>query len=260
MIKLIATDMDGTLLNAKGELPKDFYDVFKALKERGIQFVVASGRQYATLKRQFGLFSKDMLFIAENGSLVMEGKKELACHPLDKKIARELIKLGQSLDQVHVVLCMKQGAYIERGPDAFIKEVGKYYVQHQVVPDLLAIEGDILKVTYFDFKGAEQNSWPIVAAYKDKVQIAVAGTLWVDMMAKEVNKGRALEDIQKRLHISYEETAVFGDYLNDYEMLQKAYYSYAMENAHEDVKKIARYGAKHHDENGVLDAIQTFLL
>ena len=84
----------------------------------------------------------------------------------------------------------------------------------------------------------------------------VSGKLWVDINNKGVNKGYALEKIQKDENISFEETMVFGDYLNDLEMMGKAYYSYAMENAHDDLKKVSRFIAKSNNNNGVVEAIK----
>ena len=52
---------------------------------------------------------------------------------------------------------------------------------------------------------------------------------------------------------------VFGDYLNDLEMMESAYYSYAMENAHEDLKKVSRFKAKKNTENGVVEKIKEVL-
>ncbi len=259
MIKLIATDMDGTLLNERGELPTDFEDVYKTLKRQGIHWVVASGRPYPTLKLQFGKLGEEMLFIAENGALVMEGNKRLASHAMEGELAKELISLGQSIEGVSVVVCTPKIAYIKEPPEEAMREIEKYYKKYEKVEDLLAVEEPILKVTFCDLKGCEENSATFVRSYEGRAQTTIAGALWLDIMALGVNKGVALEDIQKGLGITYEETAAFGDYLNDYELLQKAYYSYAMANAHEDLKKLARYQAKSNKENGVMDVVKTWL-
>jgi HAD superfamily hydrolase (TIGR01484 family) len=76
MIKLIATDMDGTLLNDQGQLPEDFAATFLRLKEKNIIFAAASGRQYFSLRETFLAVKKDVLFIAENGTLLIY-KEEL---------------------------------------------------------------------------------------------------------------------------------------------------------------------------------------
>ena len=69
MIKLIACDMDGTLLDSQKRLPPDISSVIRALKEQGVLFAVASGRQYAALRRDLKEIADDILFICENGAL-----------------------------------------------------------------------------------------------------------------------------------------------------------------------------------------------
>ncbi len=258
MIKLIATDMDGTLLNSKGQLPEDFFEVFKQLQSKNILFAAASGRQYFTLLENFKPVSEEMLFIAENGTYVVYKGEELAVHPLDKVVAHKLIKHARQLG-VDIVLATSNGAYLESAEKQFISEVSKYYVKYEIVEDLLQVEGDILKVTLCDFKGAETHSYPAYKEFEDEVQICVAGEIWLDIMTKGMNKGVAICDIQKKLAIGHEETMVFGDYLNDLEMLQNAYYSYAMENAHPQLKKIARFRAKSNDESGVIEKIKEII-
>lgn len=255
MIRLIATDMDGTLLNSRGELPSHFYDVFYDLKERGILFAAASGRQYFTLAQNFKEIAEDMLFIAENGTYIAYRGEELAVHPLSKEIAHELIQRGRDLG-VEMVLATSKGAFLESHNELFIKEVSKYYVKNQIVEDLMKVEGDILKVTVCDFRGAEKHSYEAFKDLSHKAQICVAGEIWLDMMANGVNKGAAIKDIQEKFGISYDETMVFGDYLNDLEMLQEAYHSYAMANAHPKVKEVARFIAGSNDEDGVTQKIK----
>ena len=137
-----------------------------------------------------------------------------------------------------------------------MEQVNKYYAKVKIVKDLTKVQDDILKVTICDFNGSENNSYKYFAEYNDKVQIAVAGEIWLDMMAKGVNKGLAITKLQKLLNIKKEETMVFGDYLNDLEMMESAYYSYAMENAHDDLKKVARFRAKSNDDNGVVKVLK----
>jgi HAD superfamily hydrolase (TIGR01484 family) len=67
--------------------------------------------------------------------------------------------------------------------------------------------------------------------------VKVSGSIWLDISHKLANKGRAMELLQKKYSITTEQTMAFGDYLNDLEMMQQAHYSFAMENAHPDIKK-----------------------
>lgn len=259
MIKLIATDMDGTLLNSNNEIQHGFYDVFEKIQEKGIIFAAASGRQYYNLLERFKGIEDKMMFIAENGTFVVYEGKELVVNSLDINLARELIKVGRQIENSYVILCGKNSAYIESCDKRLIEQTKKYYARYEIVSDLTKIEDDILKVTICDFLGSENNSNKYYDDYREKAQIAVSGEIWLDITAKGINKGVAIEEVQELLNIKKEETMVFGDYLNDLEMMKSAYHSYAMENAHEDLKKVARFITKSNDESGVVHAINSIL-
>ena len=258
MIKLIASDMDGTLLNDKDEIHEEFYQVFQELKKQNIIFAAASGRQYYNLAKRFEKIKDDMMFIAENGTFVVYKGEELLLNALDKETAIELIKIGRDIKESYVVLCGKKSAYIESKDERLIKEVEKYYEEYKIANDLTKVEDDILKVTICDFIGSEENSYTYYNDYKEKLQVSVSGQIWLDITDKGVNKGLAINKLQELLNIKHEETMVFGDYLNDLEMMESAYHSYAMENAHDDLKKVARFRAKKNTENGVVEKIKKY--
>ena len=260
MIKFIATDMDGTLLNSNNEIHADFYPMFQSLKEKDIIFAAASGRQYYNLLERFKDIKDDMMFIAENGTFVVYKGKELIVNSLEKNIAKELIEISRTIPNSDVILCGKNSAYIESHDERLIKQTAKYYERYKIVEDLTSIDDDILKVTICDFNGSENNSNNYFDEYRDKVQITVSGEIWLDIVAKGINKGVAINEIQNLLNIDYKETMVFGDYLNDLEMMSSAYHSYAMANAHDTLKKAARFIAKSNDENGVIQAIKSVAL
>lgn len=260
MIKFIATDMDGTLLNSNNEIHADFYPMFQSLKEKDIIFAAASGRQYYNLLERFKDIKDDMMFIAENGTFVVYKGKELIVNSLEKNIAKELIEIGRTIPNSYVILCGKNSAYIESHDERLIKQTAKYYERYKIVENLTSIDDDILKVTICDFNGSENNSNSYFDEYRDKVQITVSGEIWLDIVAKGINKGVAINEIQNLLNIDYKETMVFGDYLNDLEMMSSAYHSYAMANAHYTLKKAARFIAKSNDENGVIQAIKNVAL
>lgn len=256
MIKLIATDMDGTLLDSNNKINPEFYEVFEKLKENNVIFAAASGRQYYNLLDRFENIKDNMMFIAENGTFVVHKGEEILLNSLDTNIALELVKIGQTIENAYVILCGKKSAYIDKTDERFMEQVNKYYAKVTIVDNLLNVQDDILKVTICDFGGSENNSYKHYINYIDTVQIAISGEIWLDVMAKGVNKGLAIGKLQKLLNIKPEETMVFGDYLNDLEMLKSAYHSYAMENAHSELKKIARFTAESNDNNGVVKAIK----
>lgn len=256
MIKLIATDMDGTLLNNNGEIHPEFFDLFKRLRSDNVIIAAASGRQYYNLLKRFDQIKEDMMFIAENGTFVVYKGKEIMVNNLDLESAKKLIKIGRSIENAYVIVCGKKSAYVENTDRRFIAETEKYYERYEVVNNLDNINDDILKVTICDFSGSEKNSNKYFEEYRQALQVTVSGEIWLDITAKNVNKGVTIKKIQELLNIKYEETMVFGDYLNDLEMMESAHYSYAMENAHSELKSVARFISKSNDENGVVESIK----
>ncbi|MEF1338997.1 HAD hydrolase family protein, partial [Vibrio rotiferianus] len=104
-IKFIATDMDGTLLDQYGRLDPEFFDLFLQLEEKGILFSAASGRQYYSLRDTFAPIQDRMIYVAENGTLVMYQDKELYSCTIPKSEIDEIIKAARAVEGTHLVLC-----------------------------------------------------------------------------------------------------------------------------------------------------------
>jgi Cof subfamily protein (haloacid dehalogenase superfamily) len=255
-IRLVATDMDGTLLNSKHEVHESFYPVFRKLKDHGIVFVAASGRQYFNLAKTLDKVKDEVIFAAENGSYVVYRDEEIHIQAIAPEIVRELIQISRGIPNTFPIICGKKKAYVESDNQEFIDHLKLYFERYEIVEDLLKIEDDqFLKFTVCDLAGSEVNSYPYFKTYEESLQVKVSGPIWLDISHKKANKGRAMEVLQEKFGITPEQTMVFGDYLNDLEMLQKAHYSYAMANAHPDIKKTARFIAKSNDENGVVEIL-----
>ena len=95
---------------------------------------------------------------------------------------------------------------------------------------------------------------------RDSADLQVSGFIWLDVMKKGVDKGKALQAFQKRYGISKEETMVFGDFYNDSQMLLQAKYSFVMENANEDMKPFGNFIAPSNDDDGVMRMIKKYVL
>lgn len=259
-IKLIVSDMDGTLLNSKHEVSPQFFSAFKKLKEKGIKFAVASGRQYYSLRERMDPVKDEMIYIAENGAIVMDDGAVKHLVPMDIDLVHQIIKEVRELDNKYLILCGKKQAYIEKNDPRFMKPFLNHYEKYQVVDDLLKVTNDvILKVTICDLVGAEENSLPHVEHFKKDLQVKLSGEIWIDFNHKEAQKGNALKALQKNLGISKEETIAFGDYLNDLELFEHAGRSYAMQNAHEKVKAIATHHIGSNDDLGVEKVLEEIL-
>lgn len=262
-IRLVVTDMDGTLLDDAKRIPDGLWPMLDELRRRGVLFSPASGRQYATLARQFEDVADGMVFIAENGTYVVRDGAELSSDPLDRSIAagvaRAVRRFGADGGDAGAVVCGKRAAYVERTDEAFLAEVRRYYVEHRVVDDVTAVDDEFIKVAVFDFGSAERSTAPALAPFADTHQVVVSGEHWVDVMNRTANKGTALRGLQRALGITPAQTMVFGDYLNDLEMLDAADWSFAMSNAHPEVIRRARHLAPSNNDNGVLRTIARVL-
>ena len=259
-VKLIASDMDGTLLNGKGELDPAFFSLFKKLEHRGIRFAAASGRQYDGLRRTFAPVADRMLFIAENGAYVASGSREWLVLDMDRETVAGLIAMIRRIEGTCIVLAGLDSAYIEDKQPEFVREARRYYTRCKEVDDLLDVQGDkLLKIAVYDFKGAKENSYPRLKHLEHGFQVAVSGEKWMDISRKGADKGAALELIQRKLGISPEETMVFGDQMNDAEMMRQARFSYAVANAVPEIRAMAAFEAPSNQENGVMQVLGKLL-
>lgn len=261
MIKLIAADMDGTLLNSQKELSKDLYPLIEELHEKGIKFAVASGRQYYNLVKNFETVKDKVTFICENGSIVFDQGKNIVSDEIPYEGLVELVNMVRQIDNAYVVLCGVESAYIENLDPEFMRNADMYYERCARVSDVLdaAKEDKICKVAIFDVADAEINSYAKLQSIAKEYKLVLSGHEWVDIMNLTANKGEGLRLIQETYQISYDETMAFGDYLNDYELMQECYYSYAMANAHPLLKEISRFEAPSNDEDGVVRTIKEYL-
>lgn len=262
-IRLIACDMDGTLLDNDDAIHDDFWPLIDQLYARGILFCPASGRQYASLLNRFRPIADELIFIAENGTYVVQRGVELSSEPLLLDDARTMLRVVRELQArepiVNVVLCGKRSAYIESGDPAFHEEVAKYYYELQQVDDLLHVEDDILKVAVYAYQSSERITYPAFERYAASHQVVVSGQHWLDVMVRHTNKGAGIRHVQDKLGITAAQTMVFGDFLNDLEMMDEASYSFAMANAHPLLKERARFLAPGNNDNGVVRTIKAVL-
>lgn len=262
-VRLIACDLDGTLLDDAKQLPREFPHLIERLRARGIVFCPASGRQYYSIRAQFSACGPGMPVIAENGAYVVLDGRELYSATLAPALVRRILDTARALARqgadIGVVLCGKRAAHIERCDPAFVAQVAPYYVRLERVAALEDVQDDILKLAVYDFASSERNVYPAMQAFAREAQVAVSGTHWLDIMAAGIHKGAGLRALQTALAVSRAETAAFGDHLNDLELLDGAEHAFAMANAHPALRARARHIAPANTENGVVSTLEAML-
>ncbi|GAB3074207.1 Cof-type HAD-IIB family hydrolase [Nocardioides zeae] len=260
-LRLAVVDMDGTLLDGDGEVPDTLWPLLDRLAAAGVAFAPASGRQYATLRRMFDRAADGMVFIAENGAYVVRDDAEVSSTAIEPAVVADLVRTLREVvadRDAGVVLCGKRAAYVERDDPAFLAEVDRYYAARELVDDLGAVDDEIVKVAINDAHDPQVVA-DALAGFVGDHQVVVSGTKWADVMVAGVHKGAAVQRLQEALGVTRAQTAAFGDYLNDLEMLDEAAASFAMAGAHPTVKERAAHLAPAHTEAGVVTVLAALL-
>ncbi len=251
-VKLVVTDMDGTVLNAKGEVSNRFFNQFEELKKRNIHFVAASGRRYQSIVHKLEAIKNDISIIAENGGLIQHNNLTSILFKLSSKDILKSIEVLRDVKGCYIILCGRKAAYVETKNSDFVSKFSEYYSAFKIVDDLTKVtDDDFLKIAVYHFESSESKVLPYISKIANELQVTVSSKNWLDISHKDANKGYALNMLQKELGIEKKDTMVFGDYNNDLQMLELAHFSYAMQNAHPNVKKIANFETKSNSEQGV---------
>ena len=264
MIKLVAIDVDGTLVpDGTFEINPEIYDVIKKLKEKGITFAAASGRQNASLKKLFAPVADLILYIPDNGGFVRGSKGETWLkRPMEKDLIRAIVEDAEKLPDVELMLCGRDYAYVGSEDGRlynWMREAYRYEIK--AVPDLTDIDDDIVKISIFHPEDAERivKDW-FYDKWKDTILMAPAGVYWVDCSEPSINKGSALQFLLDKYEIKPDEVMVFGDNINDLGMLACAKESYAIGSARDEVKQAAAHVADTMRNQGVIKVLKEQLL
>jgi Cof subfamily protein (haloacid dehalogenase superfamily) len=258
-IKMVVSDMDGTLLNASHEVSPRFFELFTKLKKRNIRFVAASGRQYPSMRSKLTSIADEMSFIAENGALIIEQEKTLHTQELGTPFIHRVVSQLQELSEVESILCSERTAYSLSNNLHFHGLLKEYYEEHRIVKTLDEITDPILKIALYHKDGGEQNIYPHFRSFEEQLKVKVSGDYWVDISDMNANKGYALEKLLSYYKLTPDELIVFGDYNNDLEMLALTPNSVAMDNAHPAVLKAANYRTSSHTNHGVERILEELL-
>lgn len=244
MIKLIASDLDGTLLqNGSTKVPEEFFETIKECKKRGILFAAASGRQYHSLRKLFQGVEDEIAYICENGALTIYQGEIIHRVEVPKELGQQIIKRIEAEPGTEALVSGTYTCYIhpkEPGFEEYIRKMGN---QYKVVPDLMDIGEPYIKLALYEAEGTEnrnrQEYWQ--KQFPEPVKVVTSGALWLDMLFPEVHKGVGIRALSRHLGIQKEEIAAFGDNYNDVEMFQASGVTVAVENAKPGILNLCRY-------------------
>ena len=174
-----------------------------------------------------------------------------------RQVVLEMVKDVRECPDLDIMVSGPDVVYLETDNQEFIKwMVDSYRFEVKQVPDLTQVQDEFIKISVYKKHGVEEAGKAIREKYKDRLKITISGDMWMDCMNPRVNKGEAVRQIQEDLEFLPEETMAFGDQLNDLEMLNRAYYSFAIGNARPEIKAAARFQADTNVNDGVLKILR----
>lgn len=259
-IRLVASDMDATLLDEHSQLPPDFLPTVRALAEKGILFAAASGRPLYTLTEMFPTLRDEMVFISDNGGAILWRGENLYTSEMAPSGWQKLARCTRQAGDVGV-LCGLESAYVERQYQQYDAVMKQFYTRVDYVDDLTAVQAPADKFTVYLPRGNAQESYDSLygPACGGEFSVTVAGRNWVDCMNPGVHKGAALTILGQRLGIAPAQMMAFGDTYNDAEMLRTAKYGFLMENGTPELRASVSFLAPSHRDYGVMQMLRQLL-
>ncbi|MFC7319620.1 Cof-type HAD-IIB family hydrolase [Halobacillus campisalis] len=241
-IKLIALDMDGTLLNSGETVSEANYKAIKKAKDQGIHVVLSTGRSLERCQEIAESLGRSSYIVTINGGEIYNDKFELVDQTvLDAALVERLWELKEEHD-VHYWSTTVQGQF--NSSENFEKEINEY---------------DWLKFG-FDIQDDEIRQVVLDELQNNEaLEISNSSPTNIEVNPSGVNKAAALLKVCERLDIEMENVMAVGDSLNDMAMIKEAGIGVAMGNAQEDVKNEAAWVTSTNDEDGVAEAIERIL-
>lgn len=267
-IKLIAIDIDGTLLNNQRQLTPEVYKALKAAEANGVKIVLCTGRPLIgvqDLLTELDLFSENDYAISYNGSLVQNTKtgKVITKFGLTHDDYLEVEMWARKLG-VHFHATTEEAMYtanrdISRYSVLESHLVGmplKYRTQEEMTADL-----NIIKMMMIDDPNILDDIIPKLPPFlKERYNVVKSAPYFLEILNKKAHKGAAVKKLAEHLNISQTEVMAIGDNENDLTMIEYAGLGVAVENAIDAVKRKADVITASNEEDGVAKAIYEYVL
>ncbi|HEM3490098.1 TPA: HAD family hydrolase [Streptococcus suis] len=272
-VRLIATDMDGTFLDGQGSFDRErFSRALDQLDQKKIPFVIASGNGIGRLLQLCQGFEQRLIFVADNGAHIYHQGKTLIRRTIQQEEVEAILHFfkGRWAD-ICLMLSNEENIYMQAGAgmpfagtDLPIEPAQMAAFQNRVtcLDDLSAYPNlePIYKVgLWVPEARVESITEEFNQAFKGQLVAVTSGYGSIDILPQGIHKAWGLEQVLISLDIEPEQVMAFGDSDNDIELLSYVGYPYAMENATDKVKAVAKYRAPSHLEAGVMQVLENWL-
>ena len=260
MIKMIATDIDGTILPFGGEFTPEVISCIDKLKNSGVKIVLVTGRMHSSAKPLAQKLGLNMPIISYQGGLIKDfDDKTLFQSNLDCQKAKEIIEWARK-NNIHINLYLDDKLYVENDNDII-----KYYVQGKFVDytvchfDDLEIK-NVNKLLAIDIENPDRvTNWVNILKEKyPELYIVKSTPYFCEIGPADAKKSIGVEFLCKMWGIKKEEVLTIGDQNNDIDLVECGGIGVAMGNATEELKACADYITDTVDNNGFVKVAEKF--
>ncbi len=266
-IKLVAIDLDDTLLRDDLTISERTRAVLKRVRKMGIAVTLATGRMFPSARPYAEMLGFDIPLITYQGALVKNALSgEVVYHrPLSPEVARRVIAFGRE-KKMQVNFYLNDRLYVER-----ITPQGEHYASLAGVPfdrvsDLeeLLVQGAPMKLLMIEEEPVIDSYFTelreILDAERLEAHLTKSKPLYLEVSHPDATKGVALRELAGWMKVKREEVMAFGDSFNDLEMLEFAGIGVAVANARPEVRRRARYVTSSNNDDGVAEALEKLVL
>ena len=262
--KLVAVDMDGTLLTPDLEISKQTIETINKVIEKGVIFTLSTGRMYLAAMPFADMLKLDVPIITCNGALIKCSKtgKIYDEKIIDKELSREIIKYCEEAG-LALSIYREDNIYIKENSENVGIHAKLDHVKPEVVEDFYELlDGPIIKIMFNSSEKykLKQHTEKLHELYKEKLNFYFSLPYFVEIVHKEANKRNALESLAVKFNIKREEIIAIGDNFNDMDMIEYAGLGVAMGNAPDYLKDAAEFVTHSNDEDGVRHVLERFIL
>ncbi len=261
-MKAVAIDLDGTLLRTGATFDSDRFErVLDACLAQGVHVVIASGRQYLSMKKMFA--RPDLLaFVSDNGAVVVDvDAEQVRVATVEPEVLAHAVALVDEHAELRAVASGPDGAWLRKdSPKIMIEAMHSAYENVVMVDSLTQIDGPVVKLHLITHEGQSWRLAEQLSASLDEHLVPVTtGHQGIDLIVPGRHKRWGLQALLERWRVDWDDVVAFGDSGNDVEMLAAAGVSYAMAKAEESAVAVATHRAGSNEESGVLDVLEDLL-
>ena len=243
MIKLILSDVDGTLLGrGEGAFDSQVFDVINELHNRNILFAAASGRGFGDLYHLFEPVKDKMAFVCSDGAMTICNDSVIEINSMEREAVGALINDVTYTEGCEFLLYGREKLYIRpktRVYEDFIRD--KYRDKVCLISSTSEVKDDFLKLSVYAKNGVEKCSDHFKSKWRDTFEMVYNANNWIEFVAQGICKVSGVRALCRQYSINMDEVMAFGDGGNDIKLLGTVGYGYAMDYAPECVRSAAKF-------------------